>query len=58
MGKTVWRVRIEDADGNVVAYRDFDSYEGADAMHYQLLDFKWQSFWAAPCMSPVTIEED
>ena len=56
MKKTIYRVRIEDADGNTVAYRDFDSYEEADAMHDQLLDFKWQSFWAAPLMSTVTVE--
>lgn len=58
MSKTVWRVRIEDADGNVMAYRDFDSYEEADEVHDLLLSFKWQAFWSAPCMSSVTIEED
>lgn len=51
-------MRIEDADGNVMAYRDFDSYEEADEMHDLLLSFRWQAFWAAPCMSSVTIEED
>lgn len=54
----VWRVRIEDADRTVVAWKDFDDYDEAKAMHDALLEFNWLSFWAAPMLSPVAKDED
>lgn len=54
----VWRVRIEDADRTVVAWKDFEDYDEAKAMHDALLDFNWLGFWAAPMLSPVVKDED
>ena len=56
MKKEIWRVRIEDANENVIAHRDFDTYEEANEMLAQLLDFTWLGFMAAPGMSPHIID--